>query len=100
MAAYARQDGSSRDRRSQCSGVRRGGTTAVRPAFAQSFGRPRLWQKLRLRRHRAGLLASIDRFEHGFQAYWSRRITDERRLAYKIAEDEIRIAACRYRYER
>jgi toxin YoeB len=37
---------------------------------------------------------------HGFQGYWSRRITDEQRLVYKVVEDEIRIAACRYRYER
>lgn len=36
---------------------------------------------------------------HGFKGYWSRRITDEHRLVYKIAEDEIRIAACRYHYE-
>jgi Txe/YoeB family toxin of toxin-antitoxin system len=32
--------------------------------------------------------------KHRFQAYWSRRITDEHRLVYKIADDEIRIAAC------
>jgi toxin YoeB len=38
--------------------------------------------------------------EHGFQGYWSRRITDEHRLIHKIAGDEIRIAACRYHYER
>jgi Txe/YoeB family toxin of toxin-antitoxin system len=38
--------------------------------------------------------------KHGFQGYWSRRITDEHRLVYKIADDEIRIAACRYHYER
>jgi toxin YoeB len=38
--------------------------------------------------------------KHGFQAYWSRRITDEHRLVCKIAEDEIRIAACRYHYQR
>ena len=37
---------------------------------------------------------------HGFQGYWSRRITEEHRLVYKVAEDEIRIAACRYHYER
>ncbi|MDO5629700.1 MAG: Txe/YoeB family addiction module toxin [Mobilicoccus sp.] len=30
--------------------------------------------------------------------YWSRRITDEHRLVYKIGNDEIRIAACRYHY--
>lgn len=36
---------------------------------------------------------------HGFQGYWSRRITEEHRLVYKIADDQIRIAACRYHYE-
>ncbi|MFD6951014.1 addiction module protein [Nocardiopsis sp. TSRI0078] len=35
---------------------------------------------------------------HGLHDYWSRRITDEHRLVYKISEDEIRIAACRYHY--
>lgn len=34
----------------------------------------------------------------GFQGYSSRRITEEHRLVYKISEDEIRIAACRYHY--
>lgn len=32
--------------------------------------------------------------------YWSRRITDEHRLIYKIVDDEIRIASCRYHYDR
>ncbi|WP_304528756.1 type II toxin-antitoxin system YoeB family toxin [Pseudonocardia sp. MH-G8] len=36
----------------------------------------------------------------GFQGYWSRRVTDEHRIVYEIVEDEIRIAACRYRYTR
>ncbi|MGI8310789.1 Txe/YoeB family addiction module toxin [Saccharopolyspora hattusasensis] len=36
--------------------------------------------------------------KHGFQGYWSRRISDEHRLVYKVAGDEIRIAACRYHY--
>jgi toxin YoeB len=30
----------------------------------------------------------------------STRLTDEHRPVYKIGEDEIRIAACRYHYER
>ena len=38
--------------------------------------------------------------KHGFQGYWSRRINDEHRLVYKIVGDEIRVAACRYHYER
>ncbi|PRX99438.1 Txe/YoeB family addiction module toxin [Allonocardiopsis opalescens] len=35
---------------------------------------------------------------HGFQGYWSRRITGEHRLVYKVIDGEIRIAACRYHY--
>lgn len=38
--------------------------------------------------------------KHGFQGYWSRRINDEHRLVYKVVEDELRIATCRYHYER
>ncbi len=37
--------------------------------------------------------------KHGFQGYWSRRINDEHRLVYKVVDDEVRVAACRYRYE-
>ncbi|WP_420034864.1 Txe/YoeB family addiction module toxin [Streptomyces sp. cg28] len=37
---------------------------------------------------------------HGFHGYWSRRITDEHRLIYNVEQDEVRIAACRYHYER
>jgi toxin YoeB len=36
--------------------------------------------------------------KHDFAGYWSRRITDEHRLVYKAAGDEVRIAACRYHY--
>ena len=36
--------------------------------------------------------------KHGFHGYWSRRITDEHRLIYKVVDDEVRIAACRYHY--
>lgn len=36
--------------------------------------------------------------KHGFHGYWSRRITDEHRLVYKIHDDEIRVAGCRYHY--
>lgn len=37
--------------------------------------------------------------KHGFQGYWFRRINDEHRLVYKVVDDEVRIAACRYHYE-
>jgi toxin YoeB len=38
--------------------------------------------------------------KHDFAGYWSRRITDEHRLVYKVTDDEVRIAACRYHYGR
>ncbi|WP_371479734.1 Txe/YoeB family addiction module toxin [Kitasatospora sp. NBC_00315] len=37
--------------------------------------------------------------KHGFQDYWSRRINDEHRLIYKVTDDSILIAQCRYHYE-
>lgn len=36
--------------------------------------------------------------KHGFQGYWSRRITAEHRLVYKVVDDEVRIAQCRLHY--
>ena len=35
----------------------------------------------------------------GLQGYWSRRINDEHRLIYKVTEDSVLIAQCRYHYE-
>lgn len=35
-----------------------------------------------------------------FAGYWFRRITEEHRLVYKLVDDEVRIAACRYHYGR
>ena len=39
-----------------------------------------------------------ERFKHDFAGYWLRRMTDERRLVNKIAENDVRIAPCRYHY--
>lgn len=36
--------------------------------------------------------------KHDFSDYWSRRITDEHRLVYKVVDDRVLIAACRYHY--
>lgn len=36
---------------------------------------------------------------HGFQGFWSRRITDEHRLVYRPDEGTALIAQCRYHYE-
>lgn len=43
-------------------------------------------------------LGKPEALKHGFQGYWSRRITEEHRLIYKLVGDEIRIAQCRYHY--
>lgn len=36
--------------------------------------------------------------KHQFTGFWSRRISDEHRLVYRIVDDAILIAACRYHY--
>lgn len=36
--------------------------------------------------------------KHGLSGYWSRRINDEHRLVYKIADDSLLIAQCRHHY--
>lgn len=37
--------------------------------------------------------------KHGLSGFWSRRITDEHRLVYRVNGEEVWIAACRYHYE-
>ena len=37
--------------------------------------------------------------KHGLSGYWSRRINDEHRLVYKVADDQILVAQLRYHYE-
>ena len=36
--------------------------------------------------------------KHNWKGYWSRRITREHRLIYKVQNDELWIAQCRYHY--
>lgn len=36
--------------------------------------------------------------KHGLSGYWSRRITDEHRIVYKVEDDSIFIAQLRYHY--
>lgn len=49
-------------------------------------------------RNSDGGIGKPELLKHGFHGYWSRRITDEHRLIYKVVDDEVRIAACRYHY--
>ena len=36
--------------------------------------------------------------KHGLSGYWSRRITDEHRMVYKLEEDTLFLAQLRYHY--
>jgi toxin YoeB len=38
--------------------------------------------------------------KYELKGYWSRRITDEHRLVYKVSEDAVIIAGCRFHYEK
>lgn len=37
--------------------------------------------------------------KHELSGYWSRRITDEHRLVYKVTETELIILSCRFHYD-
>lgn len=37
--------------------------------------------------------------KYELQGYWSKRITDEHRLIYKVQEDLLIILTCKYHYE-
>ncbi len=37
---------------------------------------------------------------HELKGLWSRRITDEHRLVYKVSDEEILIYSCRFHYEK
>jgi len=36
--------------------------------------------------------------KHDWKGYWSRRITDEHRLVYKVDQEHVIIASCRFHY--
>lgn len=69
------------------------------------------WQKTdkKLLKRINGLIQAIlrDPFEgigkpealkHGLKGYWSRRINDEHRIVYKVKEESLLIAQCRFHY--
>lgn len=43
-------------------------------------------------------LGKPEPLKHALSSYWSRRITDEHRMVYKVTEDAISIAQLRYHY--
>jgi toxin YoeB len=40
-----------------------------------------------------------EKLKHGWSEYWSRRIDEVNRLVYRIDDETIKIAACRFHYE-
>ena len=38
--------------------------------------------------------------KYELKGYWSRRITDEHRLVYKVNDDAVTIVGCRFHYEK
>ncbi len=44
-------------------------------------------------------LGKPEALKGNLSGYWSRRITDEHRIVYKINDDEIVVAQCRGHYE-
>jgi toxin YoeB len=45
-----------------------------------------------------GGLGKPEKLKHNFSGYWSRRITKEHRLIYKIISDKIYIVSCKGHY--
>ncbi len=43
-------------------------------------------------------LGKPEGLKHDLTGYWSRRITDEHRLVYKVKDDTIYIIACKFHY--
>jgi len=41
-----------------------------------------------------------EQLRDNLSGFWSRRITDEHRLVYRVSENSIEIASCRFHYEK
>lgn len=44
-------------------------------------------------------LGKPEPLKYELNGYWSRRITDEHRLVYRVTETEITILSCRFHYD-
>lgn len=50
-------------------------------------------------RNRYEGIGKPESLKYAYSGYWSRRITEEHRLVYKITDNEIIIAQCRTHYD-
>jgi toxin YoeB len=84
----------------------------VKVVFSSQGWEDYLWwqaQDRRILKRINALIADIDRNGNEgigkpellkyLKGYWSRRINDEHRLVYKLVDDEVHVATCRYHYE-
>ncbi|MBO9617390.1 MAG: Txe/YoeB family addiction module toxin [Niabella sp.] len=53
-----------------------------------------------IKRHYFTGIGKPEPLKGDFKGYWSRRITDEHRLVYKISDDIIIIHSCRFHYRK
>ncbi|MCY7277999.1 MAG: Txe/YoeB family addiction module toxin [Phormidesmis sp. CAN_BIN44] len=44
-------------------------------------------------------LGNPEPLKHDLKGYWSRRITDEHRLIYRVTEEQVFILGCKFHYE-
>ena len=44
-------------------------------------------------------LGKPEPLKYKYQGFWSRRITEEHRLIYRVVDNEIQIAKCRFHYD-
>ena len=44
-------------------------------------------------------LGKPEPLKYKYQGYWSRRINGEHRLSYRVKDDEIHIAKCKFHYD-
>jgi toxin YoeB len=44
-------------------------------------------------------LGKPEPLKYKYQGYWSRRITEEHRIIFRVLNDEIHIAKCRFHYD-
>ncbi|MEO6969953.1 MAG: Txe/YoeB family addiction module toxin [Chthoniobacterales bacterium] len=45
-------------------------------------------------------IGKLEPLKHALQGYWSRRITGEHRVVYRVSGGDLRIAQLRYHYRR
>jgi toxin YoeB len=50
-------------------------------------------------RHPFDGIGKPEPLKHKYQGFWSRRIDSEHKLIYKVKDDEILIAKCRFHYD-